>query len=654
MDGLARQARDVRVELGDVVLVTVGGDDLLGGLIADRGPGIERFRAALDAFLARLPRGRVLRGNVYDPTSGRDEDNFLPVPPGLGRANLRRMDDVLADLAAKHGRPVDVHGHFLRHGDASWFTHVIEPSLAGASEVRRCFLEPCLELLREGWAGPASGGQGGPARQDRPLRAGRRQENVLLVPPHAAPATSPRPGGRAEIAGAAVAGDAPAALVARPARATPGARGRAAERGIPAAVGAPAARAVRAAEGGAGGRGRSPLSGGGSLAGRVEAYVEVQEGKARLRVPPGERQERGPGSRETGPVFFNPAMAINRDLSCLLLGVRAQPGWTVLDGLAASGLRGIRYALECDAPLRVEWNDWNPVAVRLLEENARLNGLEPRVTHRNLASLLHERVWHAVDLDPFGSPAPFLDGATRAVRDGGLLGVTATDTTALAGVYPNVCRRRYMADPLHGELMHDAALRILAGIAARQGARHDVAFTPVLAHATDYYYRVALACRRGASRADEALRHVGMLRLCPACGHRSFGDDRACPECGARVRLAGPLWTGPLLDPALVDAMQARAAAGATLHRDESRHLLDVLAQEARAPPLPYDVHKVGERAKVGSPPTARVVQLLREAGHAAAPVHFNRLALRTDASAAEMLRVVREAAAGPSPRGST
>lgn len=373
---------------------------------------------------------------------------------------------------------------------------------------------------------------------------------------------------------------------------------------------------------------------------------EVVEGRARILVPEAERAERGPGNKEAGPVFFNPAMAVSRDLSCLLMAVKARAGWQVLDGLAASGLRGLRYGLECDVPLEVEWNDWNPVAVRLLEENARRNGLEPRVTQRNLSSLLQEKVWHAVDLDPFGSPAPFLDAAARAVRDGGLLGITATDTTALAGVYPNVCERRYMARPLHGELGHEVALRVLAGAAVRQGARHDVAFRPVLAHATDYYYHVVLACRRGAQRADEALDEVGPLVFCDACGHRSFTDAKACPECGARTRLAGPLWTGAMNDSETLDAMHARASAGATLHRGrESRHLVAVLVGEARAPPLWYDVHKMGERLKVGSPATARVVEGLAQAGHPAWTVHFNRLALRTTASAAEMARVVREAA---------
>jgi acyl-CoA thioesterase-1 len=38
---------------------------------------------------------------------------------------------------------VDLHAHFLR-GDPSWYVHTIEPSLRGASEVRRAFLAPVL------------------------------------------------------------------------------------------------------------------------------------------------------------------------------------------------------------------------------------------------------------------------------------------------------------------------------------------------------------------------------------------------------------------------------------------------------------------------------------------------------------------------------
>jgi tRNA (guanine26-N2/guanine27-N2)-dimethyltransferase len=40
-----------------------------------------------------------------------------------------------------------------------------------------------------------------------------------------------------------------------------------------------------------------------------------------------------------------------------------------------------------------------------------------------------------VDLDPYGSPHTFLDGAVQSVKDGGLLLVTCTDMAVLCGNY---------------------------------------------------------------------------------------------------------------------------------------------------------------------------------------------------------------------------
>lgn len=137
---LPGQVRGLKRPAGPAVaLLTVGGNDLLRGLASDTGPGLRAFEQALEQFLQGLPIRPVLMGTVYDPTFGDDSRNFLSVPAPVARANHRRVNDVIARLAARYGRLVDLHAHFLR-GDPSWFVHTIEPSLRGASEVRRAFL----------------------------------------------------------------------------------------------------------------------------------------------------------------------------------------------------------------------------------------------------------------------------------------------------------------------------------------------------------------------------------------------------------------------------------------------------------------------------------------------------------------------------------
>jgi hypothetical protein len=143
--GLAAQVRGLaRSHARAAAILSVGGNDLLQGLAADTGRGMREFERALERFLRELPVRPVLVGTVYDPTFGDDSRNFLGVDARVARANHRRVNEVLAHMAARYGTLVDVHAHFLT-GDASWFTHTIEPSLRGASEVRRAFLPAVLD-----------------------------------------------------------------------------------------------------------------------------------------------------------------------------------------------------------------------------------------------------------------------------------------------------------------------------------------------------------------------------------------------------------------------------------------------------------------------------------------------------------------------------
>ncbi len=148
VDSLPAQARNVAPSEKAAAILTIGGNDLLRGLLVDHGPGIADFATALDAFLRDLPVRPVLLGNVYDPTFGDDALNFTGVDPLLARENHRRVNAVIAELASKYGALVDLHAHFLR-GDPTWCTHTIEPSLRGASEIRRCFLPHLLALMEQ-------------------------------------------------------------------------------------------------------------------------------------------------------------------------------------------------------------------------------------------------------------------------------------------------------------------------------------------------------------------------------------------------------------------------------------------------------------------------------------------------------------------------
>lgn len=73
-------------------------------------------------------------------------------------------------------------------------------------------------------------------------------------------------------------------------------------------------------------------------------------------------------------------------------------------------------------------------------------------------TLMYQRrkdAFHAIDLDPYGCPSIFLDGAVRCIANGGLLMVTATDMAVLAGNSPETCYVKYGAVSLKSKSCHE-------------------------------------------------------------------------------------------------------------------------------------------------------------------------------------------------------
>ena len=90
-------------------------------------------------------------------------------------------------------------------------------------------------------------------------------------------------------------------------------------------------------------------------------FTSIIEGSTSLFVYGKKQTRKGPGKKHALP-FYNPAMQLNRDISIALLqwyvNQTDQEMITVLDGLAASGIRGIRMAHEIDGSLEITCNDW--------------------------------------------------------------------------------------------------------------------------------------------------------------------------------------------------------------------------------------------------------------------------------------------------------
>ena len=74
----------------------------------------------------------------------------------------------------------------------------------------------------------------------------------------------------------------------------------------------------------------------------------ITEGKTKILVYKNKKYEKGPGFRGDEP-FYNPSMEMNRDLSIAInqwLIDHNKNKLKILDGLASSGIRGVRFANE--------------------------------------------------------------------------------------------------------------------------------------------------------------------------------------------------------------------------------------------------------------------------------------------------------------------
>jgi tRNA (guanine26-N2/guanine27-N2)-dimethyltransferase len=361
--------------------------------------------------------------------------------------------------------------------------------------------------------------------------------------------------------------------------------------------------------------------------------MRVQEGAVEIEVP--EQADEGTGDG----VFYNPIQELNRDLTVAALRAyreREDRARTYLDATAASGVRGVRAAAD---GWDVTCADVDPDAVALCEDNLARNDLSGEVRHRDANPLLHEEYFDVVDLDPFGTPIPFVDAAFQGTRN--LLCVTATDTAPLCGAHFESGVRSYSAVPRNTEYHAEMGVRILLSALVRTGARYDIAPVPLVTHATKHYVRTYLELDRGATEANAAVDDLGHIYHCEHCLYREtekglIADPPAsCPECDHGIQTAGPVWLGPTHDEAFVG--QVRGAVTEEMGTaQEARDLLSTLEGELHEP-THYDQHRLAKRWNRSASAMDEFLGKLRDAGYAASRTHYGGTTFKTPASVPEI-----------------
>ena len=384
----------------------------------------------------------------------------------------------------------------------------------------------------------------------------------------------------------------------------------------------------------------------------------VREGKVQVLVPKLEAYGVVPSdyAPSKAPVFYNPVMEFNRDLSVLAFKAyqhMVNREISICEPLTSQGIRGIRYAAEIEGVKGVLLSDINTHAYELAKHNIALNKLEDNITIKNKdancvlsCNASPKKRFDIIDIDPFGTPIPYLDSAFRALKNKGLIAATATDLAPLCGVHAKACVRKYGGKPLRTEYCHELAVRLLAGCMASLAAKHDIGMQVLFSHSSDHYIRVYAQIAYGCKKADESIKNTGYILHCFNCLHREtshhpFGKD-LCPECGAKMEHAGPLWTGSIAEEAFVTQMTTENQKTSFRNSAKITKLLSLIKMEASAPATYYVIDKLSGKLNLPAPSVQAFLATLHNGGFQAVPTHFNTRGIKTNAPALTMHKLLK------------
>ncbi|GAB7364540.1 hypothetical protein MBLNU230_g5347t1 [Neophaeotheca triangularis] len=313
----------------------------------------------------------------------------------------------------------------------------------------------------------------------------------------------------------------------------------------------------------------------------------------------------------------------------------SQTKFRILDALSATGLRALRYAQEIPFATSIVANDMDKNATKSIALNVQHNKLTPKISTNvgnaigHMYSVAHppahshgpghiNEKHDVIDLDPYGTAAPFIDAALQALNDGGMLCVTCTDSGVFASCgYSEKTFSLYGGLPIKGAHSHEGGLRLIIQSVATSAGRQGLSIEPLLSLSIDYYVRVFIRVRKSPADVKFLAGKTMLVYSCDSgCGawttqklgrdtkqtskngnviwkhsiSQAPSADRFCEHCGSKTHVAGPMWAGPLHNSAFIENVLAEVeSADPTVYATKPRleGMLDTALDELLVNPNP-------------------------------------------------------------------
>lgn len=367
---------------------------------------------------------------------------------------------------------------------------------------------------------------------------------------------------------------------------------------------------------------------------------EITEGKAKVIIDEAQIVSKGLEA------FYNPKMRLNRDFTIAIIKAMENENIRIALPLAGTGVRAIRMLKEIPEFVnQIYVNDIDPKAIEYIKENLKINNIETEDEKIEIYNLEGNKFlseifgFDYVDIDPFGSPNFLLDSSIRYISRKGMLGISATDTAALAGTYPKTCQRKYFANSVVCPQKHEIGIRILIRKVQLMGLHNEKYLEPVFSYHFEHYYRIFFKVSKSKDKASQAFERLNTYHHhCKKCSYQFTDENKQviCPECKEKIIPTGPMYDGPLNDKKIINK----------LLRDESipkegKIIINRIKEEIPLQEIVgyYDTHNVAYSHKFRSKGMQEIKEELTNKGFKVVTCATNQTAIKTTAPYKEVIK---------------
>jgi len=385
----------------------------------------------------------------------------------------------------------------------------------------------------------------------------------------------------------------------------------------------------------------------------------IREGCTELLVPKASLEEKVPPHY---PAFFNPLAKLNRDISMYLYKAfltykESSEEITFADALGGIGSRGLRVAVEIPRVSQIFINDINQSAISISRISAALNSITEKcifstmdvceflISHNSTPT---NKRFSIIDLDPFGSPAPFVDCILRSIQNEGLISITATDTAVLSGKYQKTCLRKYYGISLNTVYSNETAIRLLLSSIALTAARLGISISPIFVHSNRHYLRVYIKVFFSNTLANETFANIGLIEHCFKCQNRqsikSLTDSNLCKICNSKTSIAGQLWIGNFYDKQLISVINQYLVEDGS-EKGELKQIQKIFTtclDELDGIPYYFSIDEISSILKTVPMKLSVIIEKMSSSGFRASKTILNPAGFKTNASIVDILSILK------------